>query len=620
MLKEQDIICISSIDWDFNWQGHQEIMATFAAHGNRVLFIENTGVRTPALRDLPRLRRRIRNWRRSFKGFRKVRENVWVYSPLILPFPFSRAARRINRLFLLPAVRRWMWALSFRDPIVWTFLPTGTALDLLRALPARLTVYYCIADFEHLARPPGKVRRTEAELLRRCDLVFAQGEVLRDKCRRHNERVSVFPFGVKTEVFSPAAGNGEPPPAELEGLARPLIGYVGGLHRHVDYGLLERLADARPDWSFVLVGPEQQNSGCLRRHPNIRLVGSRPIEALPAFIRQFDVGLIPYRRCPYTDTVYPTKLNEYLALGTPVVSTPLPEVAAFRRRHGPVVSVAEGPEAFLRETEALIRADTPELRRRRMAVAQENAWGRRIEAMSRMMEQRLEEKSREAPAHWSDRLLAVYRRVRRRAVAGVAILALGYGALFCTPLLWWAAEPLKIVEPPRPADAIVVFAGGVGESGRPHQGYEERVAWAVELYRAGYADKLIFSSGYSYRFREPEVMKALAVSLGIPAEDIILETRALNTRENVTRTRAILERRGWDEILLVSSPYHMRRASLVWESAAPGITVVCTPIPESRFYRRDFGPGHPQKIRFRQARALLHEALGILYYWWKGWL
>ena len=60
-----DILCISSIDWDFIWQGHQEIMSTLAAEGHRVLFVENTGVRSPNLRDLPRLRQRIRNWWKS---------------------------------------------------------------------------------------------------------------------------------------------------------------------------------------------------------------------------------------------------------------------------------------------------------------------------------------------------------------------------------------------------------------------------------------------------------------------------------------------------------------------------------------------------------------------------
>ena len=62
MLEGQSILCISSIDWDFIWQGHQQIMATLAEDGNKVLFVENTGVRRPRFRDVPRLRQRVRNW------------------------------------------------------------------------------------------------------------------------------------------------------------------------------------------------------------------------------------------------------------------------------------------------------------------------------------------------------------------------------------------------------------------------------------------------------------------------------------------------------------------------------------------------------------------------------
>ena len=58
MSRQSDILCISSIDWDFIWQGHQEIMSALAAEGHRVLFLENTGVRAPNVRDFARGQRR----------------------------------------------------------------------------------------------------------------------------------------------------------------------------------------------------------------------------------------------------------------------------------------------------------------------------------------------------------------------------------------------------------------------------------------------------------------------------------------------------------------------------------------------------------------------------------
>ena len=116
--RRHDVLCISSIDWDFIWQGHQEIMATLASQGHRVLFLENTGVRSPGVRDLPRVRQRMRNWWKGTKGFREERPNLFVYSPLLVPLPYSRVARWLNRFLLLRSVRRWMRAIGFFRPVV----------------------------------------------------------------------------------------------------------------------------------------------------------------------------------------------------------------------------------------------------------------------------------------------------------------------------------------------------------------------------------------------------------------------------------------------------------------------------------------------------------------------
>ena len=167
MLKDQAIFCISSIDWDFVWQWHQEIMTTLASQGNKVLFMENTGVRAAQIRDLPRLAHRIRNWWRGTKGFRQEQENLVVYSPVIFPFPYARVARWVNRALLLRALRRWMRATGFGQPLVWSFLPTPLASDLVDHLDPKLVVYSCLADFEELNSHAGKVTKSEQRLLDR---------------------------------------------------------------------------------------------------------------------------------------------------------------------------------------------------------------------------------------------------------------------------------------------------------------------------------------------------------------------------------------------------------------------------------------------------------------------
>jgi uncharacterized SAM-binding protein YcdF (DUF218 family) len=186
--------------------------------------------------------------------------------------------------------------------------------------------------------------------------------------------------------------------------------------------------------------------------------------------------------------------------------------------------------------------------------------------------------------------------------------------LFYTPVTWLVAEPLRRSQPPVQADAIVVFAGGVGESGKAGGGAQERVKQAVDLYHAGYASHVVFSTGYVFSFREAEVMRAVAVDNGVPASAIILEEEATNTFENVERTRRILDEHGWRRVLLVSSPYHMRRALLTWNKVAPHVEVIPTPPAESQFY------SHVTGASLEQIQAIVHEYGAIVMYWRRGWI
>jgi len=621
MIKNQNIICISSIDWDFVWQGHQEIMSTFAKNGNRVLFIENTGIRTPSFKDIPRLQKRLVNWIKSIRGFREEMENLYVYSPLILPFPYARLARFINRHILLPAIRRWMKTMKFYNPIVWTFLPSGIALDIINDIEKQLLIYYCIADFYELVDNSKKVSRTENELIEKSDLIFVQGEFLKKRCRRLNNNVHIFPFGVKMEVFENFNFNPAEIPNDIKGIKKPIIGYIGGIHRHMDFDLIRFMAETHPEWSLVLIGPVQTNISRVSGLPNVFFLGKKDFPDLPYYINEFDVGIIPYLNTGYTATVYPTKLNEYHALGKPVVSTDLPEIAEFNLKNENLILVGNTHKEFVDRILEALNNTNRLLFEKRFASARRNSWINRIEMMSELIQDAIQKKSEE-PFDWKKVFVKIYTRTRIKLFSTVIISLSLYTLVFYTPLVWFMASPLKISQEPEKADCIAVFAGGVGESGRAGQGYEERVRYAVELYNKGYSSHIIFSSGYKYIFEEPFVMKALAVSLGVPENVIMLEDKATNTYENVRFSNEILRKNNWDSMLLISSPYHMRRTSLVFNKIAREIKVIYTPVKNSFFFSRpESGKRKIQKqINIEQIKAILHEYIGILYYLFKGYI
>ena len=608
-----DVVCISSIDWDFIWQGHQEIMSTLAAEGQRVLFIENTGVRAPSMRDFPRLRQRIRNWWRSTKGFREEGPNLFIYSPLVLPLPYSRVARWMNRVLMMRALHRWMRATGLYRPIVWTFLPTPLALDLIHALDPQLIVYYCIDDLASSSPAAKRIVPSEQRLFREADLVFVTSEKLRQRAAILSERVHLFPFGVSLQRFERVLHSEEPVPADLQALKRPIVGYVGGLHQWVDLTLIASLAAQMPNVTIALVGPAQVDVSSLGQYPNVHLFGQRPHPEVPQYIKGFDVGIVPYLLTDYTANVYPTKLNEYLAMGVPVVATDLPEINRFNADHGQIVAVAADADAFAAAIRSALAGSSPAETARRIAVAQENSWQRRIASMKGLIAAALDRRAA-SQQRWDETLRRVYRETRTHIAQVAAALAVMYLLVFYTNLIWWAAAPLKIASTPAPADAIVVFAGGVGESGKAGGGAQERVEQAVELYNAGLSRHLVLSSGYVYSFREVEVMRTVAIDQGVAAADIVLEQQSTNTHENVTFVREILRAQGWKSALLVSSPYHMRRALLVWHKEAPEVSIIPAPPPRSQFY------DHTRGASLEQVAGILHEYAAILGYWRRGWI
>jgi len=410
MITGRDIIYISSIEWSFLWQGHQEIALRLAAAGNRVLYVENTGVRSPGLQDARRVAMRLKRWIGALgsHGVREVAPNIHVCSPVVLP-PFGPRWRRgANRRFFLPLLLRTAAKLGMRDPLVWTYLPNDTTVELIRLQRqrgCRGLVYYCVADFTQLTPHVAQLEESENEIVATSDVVFTNCRELARKFEPLNRNAHVFPFGVNLDAFPNDHGPGSGPvrsnghgklprdpgaSAFIAQLPKPVIGYMGGMHRHVDFGLIREMAIRRPDWSWVCVGALQAALGNLDGLPNVHLTGERPHSKLVDYVRQFDVCIVPYVNSTYTATVVPTKINEYLALGKPVVSTALPPVCDFNDEHRILITTAAEPESFLKaiaQALAMPRDEETLLRRRR--VAELGDWGTRFSEMCRLIEESL---------------------------------------------------------------------------------------------------------------------------------------------------------------------------------------------------------------------------------------
>lgn len=385
-MTSKDVILFSTADWETPyWTNKQHTARQMALQGFRVLYIESIGLRTPNLsgRDISRLWQRLR---RGLRAPKLVEPNVWVLSPLAIPFRQSSGlVRAINQGWLSLRIRVFMRSQRFDTPLVWTYHPfvRETIVDL----PHGPLVYHCVDDLSAL---PGidaaGFNREEQRLLADCAVVFVTSLALKAKCEPFNACTHYFSNVADLDHFGRAQQPG-PVPADLASIPKPRIGYIGALSDFkVDFALIRDVATARPDWHWVVIGAEREGQhsplvDALRSLPNVHFLGDKPYADLPDYLRGFDVGTLPTLINDYTRSMFPMKYFEYLAAGVPVVSTSL----EFTRHHQSGLQIAKGASDFE-------QAITVQLDRGRFDIAEanilvgENTWTNRLKKMLRLIE------------------------------------------------------------------------------------------------------------------------------------------------------------------------------------------------------------------------------------------
>ena len=194
------------------------------------------------------------------------------------------------------------------------------------------------------------------------------------------------------------------------------------------------------------------------------------------------------------------------------------------------------------------------------------------------------------------------------------IVATCYGLIFCSPLVWFAGNQLAVRHDPKVADAIVVFSGD-GESSYINQSYQRRTLDAIQYFKAGYAPLIILSSGKDQTFSEVEIIRSLLINRGVPQQAIqIVGEYPRSTFENVELVKGILTVRGVKSILLITSPYHSRRALLVWKKSMPELLVSAPQVVDTPKQNLEC------VASIGQIKVIFYEYLAILYYGYKGWL
>ncbi len=299
----------------------------FSNQGYQVLYVESIGIRAPGINadDLKRLFKRLK---KVAFPLRRVKKNIWVLSPIAVPFFHAHwAIKFINQNLLGIYIAIISWYLNLNHPIVWTYHPY--VLQTLSHIRHKNLIYHCVDD---LSGVPGidilGFEKEEYRLLRRAAAVFVTSKELLKKCLKVNIRSYYFSNVVDLDHFVVARYDGDIP-KDLEVIPEPRIGYIGALSDFkLNFELLKELISKKPDWNWVFIGEEiegQRNKICeeLKKKHNVFFLGYKPYIDLPKYLRGLNVGILPTLINKYTNSMFPMKLYEYIASGVPVVSTKL---------------------------------------------------------------------------------------------------------------------------------------------------------------------------------------------------------------------------------------------------------------------------------------------------------
>lgn len=386
-----DFVIVGQQAWDTDIGSNCKNIAMELAKTNRVLYVNSP------LDRFTRHRKRNEQWvkdrMRVIKNrtpeVTKIQDNLWVLYPdcLVESINWLNSRRifdffnkRNNKLFAA-AIRRGMDSLGFGEIILFNDNEIFKAFYLNDILTPRLSVYYS-RDYMLAVdywEKHGKV--LEPVLISKNDLCVTNSEYLSDYCRQYNLDSYYVGQGCDLEMFDVVS---TVKATDVVVPTGPVIGYVGALYElRLDIQVLLHIAKTKPEWNLVLVGPESEVFKASQLHAlsNVKFVGKRKPEQLASYIQLFDVCINPQIINDVTIGNYPRKIDEYLAMGKPVVATHTRAMEFF----SDYVYLCSSKEEYITQIERAMQEHSTQKEAERRAFASLHTWENSVHAIKEAM-------------------------------------------------------------------------------------------------------------------------------------------------------------------------------------------------------------------------------------------
>lgn len=319
-----DLLVFSHLRWDFVFQRPQHLLSRFAQH-RRVFYFEEPVF---GMTELPRLH------------LRETSENVLV----VIPYLPSDIEPQKMQATLSDLVDELVYEEELIDYSIWYYTPMAIAFS--RQLSPRAIIFDCMDELSLFKDAPQILLDMEAELMKKADIVFTGGHSLYEAKKNRHQNIYAFPSSIDFNHFSNARQKLVEPDDQIN-IPHPRIGFYGVIDERFDVNLLMQIADLKPEYQFIIVGPVVKiDPATLPKRSNIHYLGKKDYHALPLYLAGWDCAMMPFALNDSTKYISPTKTPEFLAAGRPVVSTSIRDVI-HPYGHQQLVHIADTPEDFI---------------------------------------------------------------------------------------------------------------------------------------------------------------------------------------------------------------------------------------------------------------------------------
>jgi len=382
MIKGRDFIVFGLQAWDLNIASTIKYTATEISRNNRVIFVNPPLQRSMALlhKNVPEVQKRLKVLKGEEPDLVQENENLWVLTPKTIVesinwikskmiFDFFN---RINNKRFAKQIKDAIIRLNFKNYIILDDNSMIIGYDIKELLKPDLFVYLLRDAVTLVSYHKRHGTRLQPLIIKKADLAVTNSDFFTNYARKTNPNSHMIGQGCDLTMYNDENGKLKIPD-DIKNIKRPIIGYVGFLTTiRLDIEILVYIAEQKPEWSVVLVGPEDDDfkNSKLHQLKNVYFLGRKEPKELAAYIKGFDVALNPQLVNEITDINYPLKIDEYLAMGKPTVATKTTFMEYFRG----YTYLPSTKEEYVKEIEKALKEDSPELQKRRISYASEHTW------------------------------------------------------------------------------------------------------------------------------------------------------------------------------------------------------------------------------------------------------